>query len=120
MPFLHIELKVPFGHYLQLFQDFQDDVKKAYDIAQGVGKQNKDIKRSTFSGLSALTFPVKMAAFKFMETLFKLPEFTLDEARFDPIGRYRCGTLAEPISEKQYLRNDFFVEVIVGAGASIL
>lgn len=118
--FLHVELKVPFGHYPQLFQDFQDDVKKAYDIAQEVGKQNKDIKKSTISGLSALTFPVKMAAFKFTETLFKLPEVTLDEARFDPLGRYRRGTSTEPVSEEQYLRQKRFVEAAVGAGASIL
>jgi hypothetical protein len=121
--FLHIEIKVPFGHFTALFQDFKDDALRAVNLAKEIAKGNpllKDIKKSFISATSALNFPVNMAATKLQETLFKLPEVTFEEARFDPQGRYRRSTSTDPISEEQYLRHKRFVETLVSAGASIL
>jgi hypothetical protein len=121
--FLHIEIKVPFGHFTALFQDYKDDTLRAVNLAKEIAKGNpllKDTKKSFISATSALYFPVNMAATKLEEALFKLPEVTFEEARFDPQGRYRRSTSTDSISEEQYLRQKRFIETLVSAGASIL
>src|SRR5574343_93527 len=116
--FMHLELKVSFGHYKQMFQEYNEDARKAYDMAQQVGRLDKTIKKSIVSGLSALTFPVNMASQKFAEALLKLPEVSLQEARSDPNGRYRRDAVEE---EPQDLnRSRRFVETIVAVGASVI
>src|SRR5574343_108543 len=116
--FMHLELKVSFGHYKQMFQEYNEDARKAYDMAQQVGRLDKSIKKSIVSGLSALTFPVNMASQKFAETLLKLPEVSLQEARSDPNGRYRRNDVQD---EPQDLnRSKRFIETIVAVGASVI
>ena len=145
--FLHMELKVNFGHFVPLFEEFKADIVAAYTLAQQVGKLDKDLKKSTVSGLAALSFPVNMAGQKLTETLYKLPEVTYDEARFDPAGRYRrdygprsdmaagSDLAADPLLNQEerftesvigvgpdplLTREKRFIESVIGVGSSIL
>jgi len=118
--FLHLEVKIDFGHYPTMFEEFRNDIKKANDLAQEVGQKDKSLRRSTVSGLTALMFPVNMAGQKFSETLQKLPEMTYEEARFDPAGRYRRETRADAQEENLSRQERFAAELAFGAASTII
>ena len=120
--FVHVELKVPFGHYRPLFDEFSRDIEEALKIAD-VGEQIiPELGKSHKRGLRALAFPVQQAAQRFGEILVKLPEVTVDAAKTDPYGRYRRDTSfsTKTNPEEELSRDKRQIETIIGFGASIV
>lgn len=82
--FVHISLKVPFHQYEEHFQMFLTDFDKIRTQLRGPYPK-KSIERS----LMAIATPVNLTITKFYETLVKLPEVPLEEAKSDGQGRYK-------------------------------
>jgi len=116
-----VELKVPFGHYRPLFDEFSKDIEEALKTAE-IGEQViPELGKSHKRGLRALAFPVQQAAQRFGEILVKLPEATMNDARTDPYGRYRRDTSFSTRSdEEDNPRDKRQIETILGFGASIV